>query len=86
MKYRHRGDVWRFAASGFYSTSGSNRPDIDNGYFNLTPATLANVVLRGDDIPGSSGIIPRRYSATRGKRRLASDRRHDFQSRTSRAP
>jgi iron complex outermembrane recepter protein len=65
LKYRHRGDVWRFDASSFYSTSGSNRPDIDNGYFNLTPATLSNVVLRGDDIPGSSGIIPTRYSATR---------------------
>lgn len=64
-RYRHRGDIWRFDVSGFYSTSASNRPDIDNGYFNLAPASLATVVIRGDNLQNDSGIIPTKYSASR---------------------
>ena len=64
LKYRHRGETWRIDASSYFSTSGSNRADIDNGYFNLTPATISNVILRGDNIPSSSGVIPTQYSAT----------------------
>lgn len=64
LKYRHRGDLWRLDVSGSYSTSGSNRPDIDNGYFNTTPSTLANVIIRGDNLQNSSGIIPTRYTVT----------------------
>ena len=64
LKYRHRGDVWRFDAAGSYSTSASDRPDIDEGLFNTTPATITNLIIRGDDIPGSGGNIPTRYSAT----------------------
>ena len=65
LKYRHRGDAWRIDAATFYSTSGTDRPDIDNGYFNTTPATIANAILRGDALqrPGD-GIIPTQYSAT----------------------
>lgn len=65
LKYRHRGEVWRWETSSFFSTSASNRPDIDNGYFNLAPATLATVVLRGDNLQNSSGLIPTLYSASR---------------------
>lgn len=63
VKYRHRGDIWRLDASGSYSTSASDRPDIDEGFFNTTPATISNVIIRGDDIPTSGGRIPTRYSA-----------------------
>src|SRR5688500_5002261 len=64
LKYRHRGDMWRFDAAGSYSTSASDRPDIDEGLFNTTPATISNLIIRGDDIPSSGGNIPTRYSAT----------------------
>ncbi|MBL9201965.1 MAG: TonB-dependent receptor [Opitutaceae bacterium] len=65
LSYRHRGDTWRWDAAGSFSTSASDRLDIDSGFFNLAPATLTGVVLRGDDIPSSGGTIPTRYSATR---------------------
>ncbi len=65
LKYRHRGDTWRIDGLGTASVSASDRPDIDAGMFNLAPATLTGVVLRGDGIPASGGTIPTRYSATR---------------------
>ena len=65
LKYRHRGDTWRWDANGSLSSSASDRLDIDSGFFNLAPATLTGVVLRGDGIPSSGGTIPTRYSATR---------------------
>lgn len=65
LKYRHRGDTWRIDGAGSFSVSASDRLDIDEGFFNLAPATLTGVVLRGDDIPASGGTIPTRYSATR---------------------
>jgi TonB-dependent receptor len=65
LKYRHRGDTWRIDGTGAFSVSASDRLEIDQGMFNLAPATLTGVVLRGDDIPGSGGTIPTRYSATR---------------------
>lgn len=64
LKYRHRGPVWRLDGAGSYSTSASDRPDIDEGMFNTTPATIGNVIVRGDDLQTSGGIIPTRYSAT----------------------
>ncbi|MCX6950791.1 MAG: TonB-dependent receptor plug domain-containing protein, partial [Verrucomicrobia bacterium] len=64
LKYRHRGDTWRFDTAGSYSTSASNRPDIDNGYFNTTPSTLANVIIRGDNLQNQSGLIPTKYTVT----------------------
>lgn len=65
LKYRHRGDTWRIDGAGAFSVSASDRLDIDEGFFNLAPATLTGVVLRGDDIPAAGGTIPTRYSATR---------------------
>jgi len=65
LRYRHRGESWRIDAMGAASISSSDRLDIDSGMFNLTPATLTGVVLRGDGIPSSGGTIPTRYSATR---------------------
>lgn len=62
LRHRHRGSIWSFDASGYYSTSGSDRDDLEERMFNLTPATLANVVIRGDDIPSSGGAIPTRYT------------------------
>ncbi len=64
-RYRHRGEFWRIDAMGAASLSSSDRLDVDAGFFNLAPATLTGVVLRGDDIPSSGGTIPTRYSATR---------------------
>ncbi|MBL9190263.1 MAG: TonB-dependent receptor [Opitutaceae bacterium] len=66
LRYRHRGALWRIDAAGSFSISASDRLEIDKGFFNLAPATLTGVVLRGDDIPSSGGTIPTRYSATRG--------------------
>jgi len=66
LKYRHRGDTWRIDGAGSFSVSATDRLDIEEGMFNLAPATLTGVVLRGDDIPASGGTIPTRYSATRG--------------------
>ncbi len=65
LRYRHRGDALRIDAMGSASVSSSDRLDIDAGMFNLAPATLTGVVLRGDGIPASGGTIPTRYSATR---------------------
>lgn len=64
FKYRHRGDTWRIDFGSYFSTSQSDRRDIDAGFFNLTPATISNLVLRGDGIPSSGGTIPTQYSAT----------------------
>lgn len=63
FKYRHRGDAWRLDFSSYYSTSGSDRWDIDAGFFNTTPATISNVILRGDGMGQSGRIIPTSYSA-----------------------
>jgi len=65
LRYRHRGDVWRWDAHGAFSTSATDRLDVDAGFFNLAPATLTGLVLRGEGIPSSGGTIPTRYSATR---------------------
>jgi TonB-dependent receptor len=64
LKYRHRGETWRIDFGGYFSTSQSDRRDIDAGFFNLTPATLSGLVLRGEGIPASGGTIPTQYSAT----------------------
>ncbi|PTX99070.1 TonB-dependent receptor [Opitutus sp. ER46] len=64
LKYKHRGDTWRADVSGSFSTSASDKPDNELGFFNNIPAELSNVVLRGEGIPGSGGIIPMSYSAT----------------------
>jgi len=64
FKYRHRGDTWRLDFGSYLSTSGTDRWDIDAGFFNTTPATISNVILRGDGIPSSGGTIPTSYSAT----------------------
>ena len=64
LKYRHRGDAWKFDATADWSQADSQYLDIDRGHFNTTPTTLANLIVRGDGTPASSGIIPTRYSAT----------------------
>ena len=58
FKYRHRGDTWRFDFGSYYSTSQTDRWDIDSGFFNTTPATISNVVLRGEGINESGRTIP----------------------------
>jgi TonB-dependent receptor len=63
LKYKHRGDTWRIDAGGSFSGSESDKPDNDLGLFNLTPATIGNITIRGEGIPGSGGIIPTSYSA-----------------------
>jgi TonB-dependent receptor len=68
FKYRHRGNTWRFELGSYYSTSGSNRADVDAGFFNTTPATISNLILRGDNIPSSGGVIPTQYTATNAAR------------------
>jgi iron complex outermembrane recepter protein len=63
LKYKHRGDTWRFDFGGSFSGSESDKPDVDEGLFNLTPAVISNITIRGEGIPGSGGIIPTSYSA-----------------------
>ncbi len=64
VKYRHRGETWRLDTAASFSTSGSDRPDIDKGFFNTTPSTIASVIIRGDNLQNSSGLIPTRYTVT----------------------
>ncbi|HRE79479.1 MAG TPA: hypothetical protein PLN52_00460, partial [Opitutaceae bacterium] len=37
--------------------------DVERGHFYQTTATLSNLVIRGDGIPASDGILPTRYQA-----------------------
>jgi iron complex outermembrane receptor protein len=63
LKYRHRGDVWKFDAATNWSVAESQWEDIKRGHFNTAPSSIANLILRGDGIPSQSGIIPTRYTA-----------------------
>ncbi len=63
LKYAHRGEVWRVDASGSFSEAETRLWDIDRGYFFNSPATISNLILRGDGIPAAGGTIPTRYSA-----------------------
>lgn len=63
LKYRHRADVWRLESSFNWSLAESQWLDIARGHFNTAPATIANLIVRGDGTPASSGIIPTRYTA-----------------------
>jgi iron complex outermembrane receptor protein len=64
LKYRHTGNSWRLDASLGYTDSATDKRDIGRGHFNTTPASIANLIIRGDDIPESGGSIPTRYAAT----------------------
>ena len=64
VRYRRRADPWRIDASLDYSRAASEWLDIEKGHFNTAPSSIPNLILRGDDIPSSSGIIPTRYTAT----------------------
>jgi iron complex outermembrane receptor protein len=66
LKYLHRGNGWRVEGLGAYSYSTSFTADIDNGHFNNMPATITGLVIRGDGVGEAGGVIPARYSATRG--------------------
>jgi iron complex outermembrane receptor protein len=63
LKYRHRGPVWQFDGALNWSQAESQWQDIERGHFNTAPASIANLILRGEGIPASSGIIPTRYTA-----------------------
>ena len=65
LKYRHRADAWRLDASFNWSLAESQWLDIAKGHFNTAPTSITGLVVRGEAIPRSSGIIPTRYSATR---------------------
>ncbi|MES2691964.1 MAG: TonB-dependent receptor [Verrucomicrobiota bacterium] len=62
IKHRHRGSVWNIDGSAYYSTSASDRDDLQEGMFNAPLARIIEVTIRGDDIPSSGGITPTRYS------------------------
>ena len=63
LKYRHSGRVWKVDGSGYLSSAASGASDISRGHFYQTTATISNLIVRGDGIPGSGGIIPTRYGA-----------------------
>ncbi|MES2696884.1 MAG: TonB-dependent receptor [Verrucomicrobiota bacterium] len=64
LKFAHRGDRWRFDASTSFSEAETRLWDLDRGYFFNSPATITNLIIRGDGIPSSGGTIPTRYAAT----------------------
>lgn len=64
LRFQHRGSVWSINAMGSLSLAEAGYYDIARGHFNNTPANITNLIVRGDEIPSSSGIIPTRYSAT----------------------
>ncbi len=66
VKYLRRGQTWRVDALGAYSYSRSFTADIDNGHFNNMPATITGLVIRGQGVGEGGGLIPARYTATRG--------------------
>jgi hypothetical protein len=49
LKYRHEGNVWRIEAALSYTDSSSDKRDTDRGYFNTTPAQIANLIIRDDE-------------------------------------
>lgn len=63
LRYKHEGETWRVGSSASYSLANGHLRDIDRGFFSTTPSTIANVIIRGDDIPSSGGNMPTRYSA-----------------------
>lgn len=63
LRYRHRTESWRLEAGFNWSLSESQWEDIARGHFNTTPASIANLIVRGEGIPASSGILPTRYTA-----------------------
>ena len=63
LRFRHRGELWNIDALGSLSVAEAGYYDISRGHFNNTPASITNLVVRGDGIPATSGILPTRYSA-----------------------
>ncbi len=65
MKYRHQEHSWRLDALAAWSSAVGEQEDIARGFFANATSTITNLVLRGEDIPGSfsDGIGPRRISA-----------------------
>ncbi len=64
VKYSHRGDVWRFDASGSYSLAQGRLLDVDRGFFATLPSSITNLIIRGDGRPSEGGNLPTRYTAT----------------------
>ena len=63
LKYRHRSEAWKFEATADWSQAESQYLDIARGHFNTAPTSIANLIVRGDGTPATSGIIPTRYTA-----------------------
>jgi len=65
VKYRHQEATWRLDAAAAWSESVGVQEDIVRGFFANSTATIANLVIRGDDIPTSrsEGISPRQITA-----------------------
>lgn len=63
LRYKHAGDTWRIGSSAAYSFAKGHLRDIDSGFFSTTPATISNLIIRGDDIGATGGGLPTRYSA-----------------------
>lgn len=63
LKHEHRGDLWRWDIAGSYSLANGWVWDVDRGFFSTVPATLANVVVRGEGIGEGGNRLATRYSA-----------------------
>lgn len=64
LRYKHRGDKWRFDAYGAYSRNRSILDDIDDGHFDSSTISIKNLILRGEGAGENDALIPVRYSAT----------------------
>jgi iron complex outermembrane receptor protein len=64
LRYRHDGSMWRIDGAASYSDSVTDKRDTDRGYFNTTPAQIANLIIKGEGIGKFESTIPTTYSAT----------------------
>lgn len=64
LRYRHKGDLWTFNANGSISSADAYGLDIDNGHFRAVNASINNLIIRGEGIGETGGILPTRYIAT----------------------
>jgi TonB-dependent receptor len=64
LRYRRQDGAWRFDATLGYTDSATDKRNTDRGHFNTTPASITNLIIRGEGIPASGGTIPTLYTAT----------------------
>lgn len=62
-KYRHRGSTWKIDGNVSFSQSSEYARDVEEGMFRNASSATGSLILRGEGMPPSDGVIHRRYSA-----------------------